>query len=492
VVEITQARARRAAKTRVEAVAEDIRRQIEAHELKPGEQLASYKDLGSRYAVGQGTINAAIQKLARQGLIVTKRRAGAFVSTSLDATPDRPATAQSAPATSTGLDADYYFRPLEQSRPKLKLYLSELLPETIETWNRLMGECELGDQGPGIGLHTCADGHLQRLIPQASFDVIETTPWVLQSIDRHRNAKLSVDSIGRRPDEFIGLAQDWITDRPNTAGVPFMATLSYLFVNLDLLEQVGMKAKPPRGGAELLRMAGEADRRLTSLPSRPRGMDLSALHDVLILEGACRWENDRLVVSKRRLRQCAEALVEQELPTPDTNTTSDRFISGQTALLHHCSFLTVQLKREANFRWAMLPLIQPQGLPIPAKLTLLSIDPKCYSPLDALTLTRYLLSDSVQASIAQIHGRVPVIRSAAFADDVCRSHPAGAAYQQMLESSSCVWPEEVVYRLARCMPVEHLMRNANGQPQAIADAVIDSLTVGFGTDVELDPDSNSQ
>lgn len=52
-------------------LAAEIRRQIAAGELKPGQELPSTRDLKLLYDVGHETVRIAMMELARDGLIVS-------------------------------------------------------------------------------------------------------------------------------------------------------------------------------------------------------------------------------------------------------------------------------------------------------------------------------------------------------------------------------------------------------------------------------------
>jgi GntR family transcriptional regulator of arabinose operon len=61
-------------------VADDIRRQIEGGELRPGERLPAFPDLCRQYGVSNITIRGALRSLAESGLIASEERRGIFVA----------------------------------------------------------------------------------------------------------------------------------------------------------------------------------------------------------------------------------------------------------------------------------------------------------------------------------------------------------------------------------------------------------------------------
>ena len=61
-------------------VADIIRGQIRAGELRPGERLPAFPDLCRQYGVSNITIRGAIRSLSEEGLIIREERKGVFVA----------------------------------------------------------------------------------------------------------------------------------------------------------------------------------------------------------------------------------------------------------------------------------------------------------------------------------------------------------------------------------------------------------------------------
>ncbi len=61
-------------------IAEDLRRQIEVGELKPGEQLPTELELRDKYEASRNTVRDAVRSLVNRGLVVTRAGQGTFVA----------------------------------------------------------------------------------------------------------------------------------------------------------------------------------------------------------------------------------------------------------------------------------------------------------------------------------------------------------------------------------------------------------------------------
>jgi DNA-binding GntR family transcriptional regulator len=61
-------------------IASDIRRLIISGALKPGDQLASVREMKRQYQVSDGTIQAALRVLREEGLIESFHGRGSFVT----------------------------------------------------------------------------------------------------------------------------------------------------------------------------------------------------------------------------------------------------------------------------------------------------------------------------------------------------------------------------------------------------------------------------
>lgn len=71
-------------------IADEIRAEIDAGELRPGEKLPSGRELSDKYGVAGMTVQRAIQLLRAEGRVASWQGRGSFVT---DATPDDPADA---------------------------------------------------------------------------------------------------------------------------------------------------------------------------------------------------------------------------------------------------------------------------------------------------------------------------------------------------------------------------------------------------------------
>jgi GntR family transcriptional repressor for pyruvate dehydrogenase complex len=68
-------------------IADRLRRQISAGQLKPGEQLPGHRDLAAMFSVSVGSVREAISMLVSEGLIVTRAGRGTFVAEGNDILP---------------------------------------------------------------------------------------------------------------------------------------------------------------------------------------------------------------------------------------------------------------------------------------------------------------------------------------------------------------------------------------------------------------------
>ena len=71
-------------------IANELRRQILHHELRPGEQLPGHRDLAANYDVSLGSVREAISMLVSAGLVQTRAGRGTYV---IDGSPAKPSRA---------------------------------------------------------------------------------------------------------------------------------------------------------------------------------------------------------------------------------------------------------------------------------------------------------------------------------------------------------------------------------------------------------------
>lgn len=69
------------------SIADTLRTEITDRNYLPGERLPTEADLSRRFGVNRHTVRRALAQLAQEGLIVTRRGAGAFVATNVTEYP---------------------------------------------------------------------------------------------------------------------------------------------------------------------------------------------------------------------------------------------------------------------------------------------------------------------------------------------------------------------------------------------------------------------
>lgn len=80
------------ARTVYEQIAADLREQIRAGTLRPGQRLESVRDLAERYDASPGTAKQALHLLKTMGLVYSESTRGYFVSEEPPAEADEPET----------------------------------------------------------------------------------------------------------------------------------------------------------------------------------------------------------------------------------------------------------------------------------------------------------------------------------------------------------------------------------------------------------------
>ena len=98
-------------------IAEDLRRQIETGQLRPGEQLKTEIELRDKYSASRNTIRDAIKLLVTRGLIETRPGQGTFV---VETIVPFLTTLTGDPATASGGEGDTYLKEVgARRRPRV-------------------------------------------------------------------------------------------------------------------------------------------------------------------------------------------------------------------------------------------------------------------------------------------------------------------------------------------------------------------------------------
>src|SRR5262245_51387428 len=95
-------------------IAEDLRRQIQTGELRPGQQLRTEIELRDHYNASRNTIRDAIKLLVTRGLVETRPGQGTFV---VETIVPFITTLTWDPATATG-EGDTYIKEVQARRRK--------------------------------------------------------------------------------------------------------------------------------------------------------------------------------------------------------------------------------------------------------------------------------------------------------------------------------------------------------------------------------------
>jgi GntR family transcriptional regulator len=146
------------------SIAEDLRRQIEAGELRPGQQLRTEIELRDHYSASRNTIRDAIKLLVTRGLIETRPGQGTFV---VERIIPFLTTLTGDPATFGGGEGQIY---------KMEVGARRRRPETTEPE---VGIHQAGSPVPATGELQLPDGSM--IVSRHQRRLIDDIPWSLQT-----------------------------------------------------------------------------------------------------------------------------------------------------------------------------------------------------------------------------------------------------------------------------------------------------------------------
>jgi GntR family transcriptional regulator len=146
------------------SIAEDLRRQIESGELRPGQQLRTEIELRDHYNASRNTIRDAIKLLVTRGLVETRPGQGTFV---VETIVPFVTTLTGDPSAASGVEGDIYTKEVIARRRVPKVTLPEV------------GIHEAGSPVPATGELQLPEGALVVSRHQRRF--IDDIPWSLQT-----------------------------------------------------------------------------------------------------------------------------------------------------------------------------------------------------------------------------------------------------------------------------------------------------------------------
>jgi GntR family transcriptional regulator len=131
-------------------IADDLRRQIETGELRPGEQLRTELELREKYEASRNTVRDAIKWLVTRGLVETRPGQGTFVPERIDpfVTPLSPTATNL--ETVFGVEGAAYGSEVKARlrKPDVKIPRVE-----VQAADELMAELQLPDGAPVVSRH---------------------------------------------------------------------------------------------------------------------------------------------------------------------------------------------------------------------------------------------------------------------------------------------------------------------------------------------------
>jgi DNA-binding transcriptional regulator YhcF (GntR family) len=468
--------ARRRRQPKAWVVAEDIARQIQGGALQPGERLASFSELGDSYRVSQGVVTQAMAILSRRGLVTTRHRSGSYVT----------GGGTSGTAASGRLGA--YLRPRPAAVRQLTMYVSELLADNLALWDRVLEQFGAVHRGTAVSVVSCRDGHLAELAAHRHFDLVEATPHVLSKLGSQFVSPGQLAAVGLTEADFLPAVRPLVAGG-QLPGIPFLLTVHYLFANATLLQQLDVEAKPFASWQEFYQQAGTIERALRTKDHGRHGLYLGGLVDDLILVGAYRYENGRVVFSRAPALAWFEVVHRAGFEPTAVDLIPDKFVAGEVAYMHHCSYEAVALREQAKFDWRMLPLPAAAGSQPLAHPTVLAMNRAAHHPQACLSLIQHLLSEPVQLEFARQYGNVPVRAHAALDPATVAGHPAGAeAYRRTLELCTPTWPESIVTKLAACSEVETPLSLGEATPAQALARMEFALKLALADQLEIRPE----
>ncbi len=404
-------------------IIEDVLIQLRDGALGPGDKLAPVRKLCSLYAVSQRIVDQAKAELVERGILENRPRSGTYIC------PDALAIANGAQPESAGTKIEptpktahrelstfsgmfrYYFP--KAPRGTLRVYVCEQLDASIDLWQRLLKEFREARPNVDVELYTCRNGHVADLFEKQEFDVVEATPLVLNAIgkDHFVDMKDFTERLISSTDvlEIVPKTGVFVRD---FVGVPFSVSLTYLFINQSIAEQVGATDFAPQTADELIAELVRMQPTLTD--AGVAAMACSGFTDVLFMSNALSLnKRGNLSLDLNKGIQCVETLAKPGLLACPQAGDVEAFRAGEAFCLTGSSFdLLDLLERPPDFAWRILPPpVNPQAR-IPAIMTTLAVSKNAESKQEALHLVSAMLTKRSQAAFGQVPGNLSVLRSA--------------------------------------------------------------------------------
>lgn len=446
-------------KSKKAVIVRDVVGQVAAGELKPGDRLASIKDLCAAYGFSQRVVCSAIEDLALQGIVVTRRRSGCYISdTALERAvqvlQEEQAVPRRAGATISGGEMERFLVPRTEHKV-VSIYISDSLPANVAFWRRMLNQYCTARPGVAVEPLFVGDGHLEEVLANRHVDLVQTTPVLLEHLGRDRFAPLGLSMLGRSAEELLPLVAERVKKGPDILGAPFSVTLPYLFVNLELAEAAGIETTPPGSFSALLERVA-AFRSGYAAGTSLQGLVSTGLMDLFMLAGALQYSGRRgLLFDAARARTCCQRLLDAGVNAERAADVVEAFLEGRLLYMYHCSFDVVEILERARFPWAAQPRPLDRGGAMVGDLMVLAASRNTPYPQECLDLIKFLCSVEVQRAFGRQFGNLPAWREAALDPELLADHPLGAeGLTAALAGTTLLWPGQLRLELTRRTAVD--------------------------------------
>ncbi|MHC4885552.1 MAG: hypothetical protein ACYTGH_10755 [Planctomycetota bacterium] len=427
-----------------EILIDDVVAKVARGELKVDERILPVRDLCDHYGVSMRVILEGVKEMVDRGILVRRPRRGYFISAGapdlcraeIARQEERSSETDSGRLPASDAVLPHFLSVLNESR-RISLYITDVHPQRLAVWQRLIDEFSQEHDGVSVELLTCADGHVEQILQERDVDVIDAERQILNRYRDRLTEFSSTSLVGLKEKDLLPVIQRWVKTRKGIMGIPRALTTTYLYVNEDLLEGNIPSSIAGLYQASQAFEAAHDDGLSGIIPER--------LFIPLCQSGALTLKAGEWAVNERQLKEFLSVYTSEMRGLSCVGATQgiDLFLAGRALFLPHCSYLAPSLAESKGVNWKAHPMPVAKSGCLYGKMLSLGMNQKTEHSDLCLALIGKLSSLDAQIAFGRFHGNLPALTKAAWHPEVLADHPIDeAVLRKAVDQSELVFPGE--------------------------------------------------
>ncbi len=393
---------------KVKELVDDINLQIRTGRLAPGDRILSIRELVKFYKVSQRIVLSALHILVSRSVLV---KGGKGYSVSRKICSGEGVLSKGAnPGNEKITDFSEYLTPVFfNSRPSLRIFISDYDSNISMLWDVVLKEYGRKNN-VDISYSSCASNHIEDAWKKEHFDILNTTPHILDSIGYDKFVQFEdLAEIGIQEAELACILHEFVkSPYSHQCVIPFAVSLPFLFINRSLKAKF-KEFREPRTYDDIFRLGELFEKKYANVDEY--GFYPSGLYYNLVNSGALLWKSNGLPAIDWQKTEDFISFVDGLTLKGRNAINPDQlreFFDDRLLLLRNTSHLFTELNNRKEGGWDVIEKPLAPGAKQEVTLSCFAISSGAKYMSECISLVKYLCSREVQNLFASLHLNLPI------------------------------------------------------------------------------------